>query len=81
MRDSAYMRLIVAIVRQAIEDVRHPEVWDWTEKERPALRILLREEAKAWLLDSELIDLAARAWNMPRETLIQRIADYTRRGG
>mgnify|MGYP001579304568 CR=1 FL=1 len=76
MRENGYLRLVIAMIAQAIEDVRHPQVWDYWQQERAKRRALLQAEARAWLLDSDIIELAAHAWNLSREELIRRVAEY-----
>ena len=74
MEYAAYLRLIIAIIGQAIEDVRKPVVWDSDPIYRPGLRRRLQEEAKEWLLDSSLIDLTCQTWSLERSELIERIS-------
>ena len=79
MHPVGYMRLVVAIIAQAVEDVRHPVVWESEAQYRAQLRERLREEALAWLRDSSMVDLAAASWGLEREELVGRVARETER--
>lgn len=69
------LRLVVALIQQAIEDARHPVVWDYRSIDRPRLQELLRQEALDWLRTSTLIDTAAHTWGIDRNEFIRRIAN------
>ena len=74
-----YLRLLIAIIAQAIEDARHPVVYDSEPRYRERLQEVLRQEATDWLLNSELVDIACTTWNLSREDLIRKIGDYAKK--
>ena len=71
-----HIRLVLAIIRQAVLDARHPVIWDSEGQYRPRLEEELRREAIAWLLESDLIDLCCETWGITREELVRRLENY-----